>query len=237
MRIDILDNGKILVTSVDKNQKEIKREFENIFGAIRSYIHILEKELSKEKRNQELIETMIQKTSFLISLKKNELKEIERSLIELKALENSNLEEKSKLPVINRVFARFKNTKVLGLKEMAEKWIPLFNRKEYIKNLDQNIKKLIEVLEKKREALKEEEKIEKKERNYLPLENNCFLAKIRNKRGGELFLVIYYDKDLKEIKIISSFIKEERLIDYDLLIPDEEDFKKLKEAIIKQQEK
>jgi len=246
MRIDFSENGKVVITTIDKNKKEIKREFDNIFIAIRSYIHILEKELNKEKRNQELLETIIQKTSFLISLKKNELKEIERALIELKALENSSLEERSKLSVINRVFARFRNTKVLGLKEMAEEWMPLFNRKENIKDLDQNIKKFIEAIEKKREALGEEERKIEKEREtqlekekYPELEKNYFIVKTKNKKGGELYVTFFYDKELKDVKIVSCFVREEKLLDYDFLIPDENSFNIIREAIIKlkQQEK
>lgn len=237
MSIEVV-NGKIIITE-KKNGEEIKKEYRDIFSAIRAHIYAIAKTLEKEF-NPFLIQSLIQRASFLISLKKNEVKELEKSLIELKAI-REEIDERKKLSVINKNIANLRNKKVIpGLRKIAQKYIPYFNNIQHKEKIQENLEKFIEELEKERENIQKNEKelksIEKKKgskksKDILSIEADKFVAKVHNVLGEELYLVICLEKE--DLKIVCSFIPEEKLYDYRKLIPKEEDVEILKKTLLK----
>ncbi|MGB9681101.1 MAG: hypothetical protein ACPLXL_00915 [Minisyncoccia bacterium] len=245
--LEITNEGKVVLMRKKENgEREVQKEYHDIFSGIRGHIYALKKFfLGKEEVDPLLVQGLIQRASYLISVKNVEVKEVERSIIELKALADQDMSEKAKLSAVNKVIARLRNLKALVfLKEVANKYILIFNNKENLKKIDQNIKEFINELEEKRKKIQEEERKLKIEENKSVKEEKIspqifsvaeekYVAKIRNEAGGELFITFLYKPGEKDLKLTSAFIREEKLYDYSYLKPKIEDIVDIKKALEK----
>ncbi len=245
--VEITNNGKVVIIRKKENgEKEIQKEYSDIFSAIRGHIYALKNVfLEKEEANPLLVQGLIQRASYLISIKNVEVKELERAIIELKAIADKEISEKTKLSIANKIIAKLRNVKALVfLKEVANKYISILNNKENLGKIDQNIKEFINELEEKRKKIQEEERKLKIEENKSVKEEKIspqifsvaeekYVAKIRNEAGGELFVTFVYKPREKDLKLTSAFIREEKLYDYSLLKPKIEDLLDIKNALEK----
>lgn len=241
--VKFLENGKMLITSLTKEKKEIKRKYKSIFSAIRSYIYALENELSKEQRNRQIIEGLMVRASYLIELKNQQVRELEKLIGQLKIikedLELEKLSKKEARSKVNKVIVWLKEVEVVDLKKLLDKFIPIFNKPENLPKIKEYLKEFIEKLEEKLQQIKEEERQQeemvKKDRNIKNIkvkrDEIGFVTKTKNKFGEDLFMTLSYYPDQNEVKIRSRFIQRDELRDYSELLVDENTWREIVESV------